>query len=64
MSLVNDVLDMSRIDSGRMTISEEVFSLADLMHDIAVIVRPQAAQKNQALRIEIGECPSYCASVR
>lgn len=55
MSLVNDVLDMSRIDSGRMTISEEVFSLADLMHDIAVIVRPQAAQKNQALRIEIGE---------
>ena len=27
MSLVNDVLDMSRIDSGRMTLSEEEFSL-------------------------------------
>ena len=30
MSLVNDVLDMSRIDSGRMTLNEERFSLADL----------------------------------
>ena len=55
MSLVNDVLDMSRIDSGRMTISQERFSLADLTHDVAVIVRPQAVQKGQALRFEIGE---------
>ena len=55
MSLVNDVLDMSRIDSGRMTINEEAFSLADLVHDIAVIVRPQAQQKGQNLQIEIGQ---------
>ena len=54
MSLVNDVLDMSRIDSGRIILNEENFSLADLIHDISVIVRPQAAQKNQTLRIEIG----------
>lgn len=54
MSLVNDVLDMSRIDSGRLSLNEEEFSLADLVHDIAVIVRPQAAQKNQNLQIEIG----------
>lgn len=54
MSLVNDVLDMSRIDSGHMTLNEEAFSLADLIHDIAVIVRPQAAQKNHNLQIEIG----------
>ena len=54
MSLVNDVLDMSRIDSGRMVLSREEFSLADLIHDIAVIVRPQAAQKGQELRLEIG----------
>ena len=53
MSLVNDVLDMSRIDSGRLVISQEEFSLADLIHDIAVIVRPQAAQKRQDLRLDI-----------
>ncbi|MCI8616208.1 MAG: response regulator [Lachnospiraceae bacterium] len=55
MSLVNDVLDMSRIDSGRLVLNEESFSLADLIHDISVIVRPQAAQKKQDLQIEIGE---------
>lgn len=55
MSLVNDVLDMSRIDSGRMTMNEDEFSLADLIHDITVIVRPQALQKNHDLQIEIGD---------
>ena len=55
MSLVNDVLDMSRIDSGRMTLSEEDFSLPDLVHDVAVIVGPQAAQKRQALHTDIGD---------
>lgn len=54
MSLVNDVLDMSRIDSGRLTLGREPFSLPDLVHDIAVILRPQAAQKRQSLQLEIG----------
>ncbi len=53
MSLVNDVLHISRIDSGRMSLNEELFSLADLIHDVAVIVRPQAAQKGHALKMEI-----------
>ncbi len=55
MSLVNDVLDMSRIDSGRMTFNEEEFSLADMVHDIAVIMRPQALQKKHRLSIHIGQ---------
>ena len=55
MDLVNDVLDMSRIASGRMTLSEEVFSLADMVHDITIIVRPQAAQKHQEFHLEIGQ---------
>ncbi len=51
MSLVNDVLDMSRIDSGRLTLNEEDFSVADLVHDIAVIIRPPSVQKNQIFNI-------------
>ena len=54
MSLVNNVLDISRIDSGRLVLGDEEFSLADLVHDIAVIVRPQAQQKSQELKLEIG----------
>ena len=49
------VLAMSRIASGRMTLSEEVFSLADMVHDITIIVRPQAAQKHQEFHLEIGQ---------
>lgn len=55
MSLVNDVLDMSRIDSGHMALSKEDFSLPDLVHEVAVIVRPQATQKRQILHIDIGD---------
>ena len=55
MNLVNDVLDMSRIASGRMTLSEETFSLADMVHDITIILRPQAAQKHQEFHLEIGQ---------
>lgn len=55
MSLVNDVLDMSRIASGRIVLSEEPFSLADMVHDITVIVRPQAAAKHQEFQMEIGQ---------
>ena len=55
MGLVNDVLDMSRIESGRMTLNEEVFSLADLVHDISVITSPQASRKKQDFSIEIGQ---------
>lgn len=55
MGLVNEVLDMSRIDSGRLTLNEEIFSLSDLVHGIAVIVRPQAVQRRQSLGIDIGQ---------
>ena len=55
MDLVNNVLDMSRIDSGRMTLSRESFSLPDLVHEMTVIVGPQAAQKSQTLHIDIGD---------
>ncbi|MBQ6363204.1 MAG: response regulator [Lachnospiraceae bacterium] len=46
LSLINEVLDMSRIDSGRMNIAAESFSLSDLLHDVVTIIQPQMVQKN------------------
>ncbi|MCR4855887.1 MAG: hypothetical protein K5908_06925 [Erysipelotrichaceae bacterium] len=43
--MINEVLDMSRINSGKMVISKELFSISDLLHDTLAIVRPQAQQK-------------------
>ena len=55
LGLINDVLDMSRINSGRMQLSAQRFSLSDLLHDVLTIVRPQAEQKDHALHFGIGE---------
>jgi len=51
LSLINDVLDMSRINSGRMQITPEAFSLNDLIHEIMIIIRPQAEKKKHVLRL-------------
>ena len=45
LSLINNVLDMSRINSGRMRIDEQLFSLGDLLHDLCIIVKPLIEQK-------------------
>lgn len=45
LALINDVLDISRINSGRLKLTSELFGLSDLIHDIVIIVRPQMEQK-------------------
>jgi len=46
MELVNEVLDMSRIESGKVTLMEEELQLADLVHSILVAIKPMAIKKN------------------
>lgn len=45
LSLINDVLDMSRIESGKVKIDEQPLHLPDLMHDIRTIVQPTITSK-------------------
>ena len=45
LGLINDILDMSRIESGRMELNTEVFSLPALLDDVNEIVRAQCADK-------------------
>ena len=53
LALINDVLDMSRIESGKVTLSEEAFDITDMLESIETIIRTQARDKQQNLNIHI-----------
>ncbi len=67
LGLINDVLDMSKIESGKMTLNVTPVSLREIMDSIVNIVQPQAGAKNQqffAAAYEILAEQVYCDSVR
>lgn len=51
LGLINEVLDMSRIESGKINLSSEVVSLPELMEDVISICRPLSGQKHHELFI-------------
>ncbi|MCD7833735.1 MAG: response regulator [Lachnospiraceae bacterium] len=53
LGLINDILDMSKIESGKMAMRMVPVSLRDLMDDIVNIVQPQILAKNQKFDIYI-----------
>ena len=55
LALINDVLDMSKIESGKVTLSEEPFSMADMVDSIVTIIRGQVNSKRQELKVHISD---------
>ncbi|MBQ3600021.1 MAG: diguanylate cyclase [Lachnospiraceae bacterium] len=51
LSLINDILDMSRIESGSMTVCKEAFNLDDLVDEIVVLFSTQAENKDIKLQV-------------
>ncbi|MCI9047575.1 MAG: response regulator [Hungatella sp.] len=67
LGLINDVLDMSKIESGKMTLNMEQVSLREVMDSIVNIVQPQVKAKNQQFEVQIYDIAAenvYCDSVR
>ncbi len=55
LGLINDILDISKIESGRIALNQSVFSIQELLESINVVVRPQAGAKKQTFQIELGQ---------
>ena len=67
LGLINDVLDMSKIESGKMTLNVEMVSLREVMDSIVSIVQPQVKEKQQKFNVMIYDIISenvLCDSVR
>ena len=45
LSLINDILDMSRIESGKVEIQEQKCNLSELLHTLKNIIQPQVKEK-------------------
>jgi CheY-like chemotaxis protein/two-component sensor histidine kinase len=52
LTILNDVLDMSLLESGRLSLSEEPVDLRDLLREVEALMRPQAQAKSLALHID------------
>jgi len=55
LSLINDLLDLARIESGKLELHPEPISCPELLEEIAVGLRPLAEQKG--LRLDLFCCP-------
>ena len=55
LSLINDILDVAKIEAGKLTLSIEPVHCQELMADVADTLRPLAQQKGLALELELGE---------
>ena len=53
LSLINEVLDMSKIESGKISLGEEDFNLSELIDNMITMIRPQARAHGHDLTIHI-----------
>ncbi|MCI8525333.1 MAG: hybrid sensor histidine kinase/response regulator, partial [Oscillospiraceae bacterium] len=53
LSLINDILDVSKIESGKVVLSLEKFCLNDVVSSVDAIIQPTARSRRQDFRLEV-----------
>jgi signal transduction histidine kinase len=64
LSLINDLLDLSRIESGRMELAMEEFDMAGVLSEVEAVLAPMVAQRGLAYVSRCGEEPVRLRSDR
>ncbi len=55
VDLVNDLLDVARVEAGRVEIHRRPTDLADVIHETTVLMRPRIDEKRQTLEVDVPE---------
>ncbi len=55
LGLINDVLDMSKIESGKMNLVEQSYETEDMLRGICSMIRGRASQKDLYFRVDVDE---------
>ncbi len=53
LSLINDILDVSKIESGKVVLSFESFALSDVLSSVDAIIQPMAKAKGQEFHVDV-----------
>lgn len=53
LALINEVLDMARIESGRISLTEEAFDISELVDNLVTMVRPDIEEHKHHFKINI-----------
>uniref|UniRef100_UPI004056E639 hybrid sensor histidine kinase/response regulator n=1 Tax=Agathobacter sp. TaxID=2021311 RepID=UPI004056E639 len=66
LNLINDILNMSRIESGKIKIEESEMTLTEIIHDIDSLIQPMTLEKNLhfAIHTDITDNYIYCDKLR
>jgi signal transduction histidine kinase len=54
LGLINDILDLSKIEAGKMTLYPESFDIVEMVHDVVITIQPLVSKKANQLGLN---CP-------
>jgi PAS domain S-box-containing protein len=64
LALINDLLDLARIEAGKVELKIETFDAAEVVAEVALSLRPQAEAKGLQLAVAVPETPALLRTDR
>ena len=61
LGIINDILDLSKIEAGKFTLETSQFRVKDLVNNVLVMLAERASDKNIQIVSDMGSVPDFCS---